>query len=354
MSQSPDLASRGWNDTRDSELRTHDGCIAGRVAVEHRGAYVVYTHRGDLWAEPAGRLRYDAEAGGAMPAVGDWVALRPLPGEDRAVVVAVLPRASAFSRKEAGLRTREQVLAANFDAVFIVTALDADVSARRVERYLTMGWESGAQPVVVGTKADVAEDPAAAVAEIEAVAIGAPVLCTSASTGEGLDAIEGYVGPGRTAVLLGMSGVGKSTLVNALAGTDVQATNEVRSADGRGRHTTTRRELLAVPSGGFVIDTPGMRELALWSADDGLDAAFEDIDALAISCRFRDCAHRGEPGCAVKAAIVSGQLDGERLRSYRKLERELAFLERRQDQAADLAEKRRRKAFSKSVRGKDR
>lgn len=346
------LARLGWDDAWADELNRLDdpGLRPGRVAVEHRGAYVLFTGEGEQWAAPTGRLRLDAREGDAeLPAVGDWVAFRLPEQSDRAVVHAVLPRRSKFSRKTAWHETKEQVLAANVDVVFLTQALPDDVNPRRLERYLATGWESGAAPVVLLTKADLADDLDAVVAEVESVALGVPVHAVSARTGEGLEAIRSYLGGNRTAVLLGSSGVGKSTIVNALLGRDELATQETR-ADGRGRHTTTRRELHPLPDGGIVLDTPGIRELQLWDAEQGLEEAFEDVEELAAECRFADCAHEQEPGCAVREALASGALPAERWTSYRKLQGELEELEARQNALLRAERRRRWKVHSRAMR----
>jgi ribosome biogenesis GTPase len=330
------LSDFGWNEHFKEHFEPHagEGLIPGRVAAEHRGAYAVYTEDGDRSAELAGRLRHDALERNDLPAVGDWVVLQPLP-EGRAVVHAVLPRLSKFSRTVASDQHRvsgEQVLAANVDTVFLVTSLNHDLNARRLERYLVTAWESGAAPAILLNKADLcpAEERTALLAEVEAVAFGVPVHTVSAVTGEGLEELEAYLAPGRTVVLLGSSGVGKSTLVNRLAGRELLATQEIRS-DGRGRHTTSHRELVILPGGGLVLDTPGLRELQLFEGSEGMDEAFEDVASLASECRFSDCAHESEPGCAVAAAIADGTLPPERLESYRKLQRELERVERKRD-----------------------
>jgi ribosome biogenesis GTPase len=246
------------------------------------------------------------------------------------VIEAVLPRRSAFKRKEAWQRTVAQVVAANVDTVFLVTAFGGDLNARRIERYLTSAWDSGSNPVIVANKADLAEDRLLELADVEAVALGVPVLVVSAATGEGLDELELHLRPGQTVALLGSSGVGKSTLVNRLAGRELLATQEIRP-DGRGRHTTTHRELVPLPSGALLLDTPGMRELQLWADEEVLDSTFAEIAELAAECRFSDCSHEHEPGCAVKAAIADGSLPRERFASYRKLQREIRALEIRKD-----------------------
>lgn len=311
-----------------------------RVGTEHRGAYVLLTEEGDQWAVPTGRLRLDAGQGESdLPAVGDWVGYRLPEQSDRAIVQAVLPRRTKFSRKTAFNKTEEQVLAANVDVAFLTTALPDDLNLRRLERYIATAWESGAEPVIVLTKADLADDVAAAVAEVEAIAFGVPVHAVSAPNGQGIEELRAYLAGNRTAVLLGSSGVGKSTIVNALLGTEASSTQEVRD-DGRGRHTTTRRELHLVPGGGILLDTPGIRELQLWDAEEGLEEAFEDVEELAVHCRFADCSHDHEPGCAVREAVANGTLPAARFESYRKLQRELEALAARQD--ARLASERRR------------
>ena len=315
------------------------------MAVEHRSEYVIYTEHGELRAELAGRLRHGDE----HPAVGDWVAVALRPSEGRATIHAVLPRRSAFTRKVAWSETKPQVVAANVDVVFVVCGLDANYNVRRIERYLTLAWESGAQPVVLLTKADLCDDVDPRVFEVESIAFGVPVHAVSAPHGDGLETVRSYVPAGRTAALLGSSGVGKSTLVNALVGEELLATQGLRD-DGRGRHTTSHRQLVPLPEGGLVLDTPGMRELQLWDADEGMQAAFADVDALAAQCRFADCAHREEPGCAVRAALAGGTLDVERFESWGKLQRELERLARKQDARARSESRKERARFARSMR----
>lgn len=341
------LVALGWTPSEESAFQSHaeQGLHPGRIAVEHRGAYVVYTHAGELWAEVAGRMLHEADRG-ELPAVGDWVALRLRPNEDRATIHAVLPRRTAFSRREAGFETNEQVLAANIDSVWILGALTKELSARRMERYLAVAWESGAQPEIVLTKADLSQADAERVAEVEAVAVGAPVHVTSAVTGEGVDGLLRSLDGNRTAAVLGSSGVGKSTLINRLVGADLLEIGETRG-DDVGRHTTIRRELVRVPSGGLVIDTPGLRELMMWDAD--TDSVFADIAELSSRCRFADCGHLTEPGCAVRAAVASGEIELERLRSYEKMQRELAYVEGRKKGRSELKQ-RRNKTIAKANR----
>jgi ribosome biogenesis GTPase len=340
-----DLARLGWSPFFAETFQQYEstGLVPGRVAVQERGSYLVYTEEGERWAEVTGRLRHDAASPADFPAVGDWVAV-----SDR--IEAVLPRRTKFSRKVAFLKTEEQVLAANVDVVFLVMALtERDFNPRRLERYLATAWESGAEPVVVLSKADLCADVAGHLAEAEGVAFGVPVHVTSAVTGVGLDALRAHFADGRTAALLGSSGVGKSTLINAFLGSDLIKTKEIRP-DGRGRHTTTHRELVPLPDGGVLLDTPGLRELQLWTADSGLDETFADVTELAARCRFNDCRHEGEPGCAVRAALADGTLEADRLASYEKLQRELHHLEVRLDKRLLAEERKKRRAFARSLR----
>jgi ribosome biogenesis GTPase len=333
--QQYELAQLGWSDELQAAFAGHNdtGAIPARVAVQHRSEYRLYAESGELRAELAGRVRHEAGWRTAqLPAVGDWVAAEV--HGDLAVITGVLPRRTEFVRKAASdsNTTAAQVVAANVDTVFVTAALNIEVGdafLRRLERYLALAWESGAQPVIVLTKSDLAADVEDAVALVEGIAYGVPVHALSSVTGEGVDAVLGYAAPGRTVALLGSSGVGKSTLINRLAGRELLATREIR-ADGVGRHTTTHRELVVLPGGGLLLDTPGMRELQLWDAESGAGATFADVEELAAECRFNDCSHETEPGCAVRAAIAGGTLPADRFHSYRKLQRELRALEIRQ------------------------
>jgi ribosome biogenesis GTPase len=342
-----DLESLGWDASLAEAFHPYEqhGFVPARAAVEHRIEYVVYSALGELRAELAGRLRHDEE----HPAVGDWLAVAARPDEGRATIHAILPRRSAFVRKVAWAETKPQVVAANVDVVFVVCGLDLNFNLRRIERFLTLAWESGAQPVVLLTKADLCDDVEAYVLEVESVAFGVPVHAVSAPHGDGVETVRSYIPHGRTAALLGSSGVGKSTLVNALVGEEVLATNDVRE-DGRGRHTTSHRELVPLPGGGVVLDTPGMRELQLWDAASGLESAFQDLDALVGQCRFADCAHGREPGCAVRAALADGTLDVERFESWLKLQRELERLARKQDARARSDARKERARFARAQR----
>jgi ribosome biogenesis GTPase len=345
----PELESLGWNDRLSSLYEPYaDGnVVAGRVSVQHRGAYDVLTKLGELRCEVPRRLVHEAETNADLPVVGDWVVVAPGTGTETSTgtITAVLPRLTKFSRKTAWQAAEEQVLAANIDVAFLVASMNEDLSLRRMERYLILAWESGARPIIILTKADLHPAPEVAVAEVETIAGGVPVHAISSVTGQGLDEVRGLLGPGLTAVLLGSSGVGKSTLVNTLAGEDLLATQEIRG-DGTGRHTTTRRELIQLPTGGLVIDTPGIREVQLWVADDGIDEAFDDITELFQHCRFSDCAHETEPGCAVRAALEDGTLSADRWESYNKLQAELAHLERKLDKRAKSEERKKWKAIT--------
>ena len=344
----PALDELGWDAGWASAFeQLHDEkLIPARVAAQHRGAYEVWTADGELRARAAGRLYYEHEVGAPVPAVGDWV------GVQEATITSILPRRSAFVRKRAGHSSDEQVLAANVDAAFLLAGLDDDFSLRRLERYITTAWDSGAEPIVVLTKADLCDDVGAAMLQVESVAIGVPVHPVSNVTGIGIDELASEsLRPGRTIVLLGSSGVGKSTLLNRLAGTELMRTAAV-AADGTGRHTTTHRELVRLPGGALVIDTPGLRELQFWDGD--VAAAFEDIEALATDCRFRDCAHAHEPGCAVLGAVDSGTLSLDRLRSWRKFQRELESIAARTDHRLRVARKKRWKEIAAHARQRPR
>jgi ribosome biogenesis GTPase / thiamine phosphate phosphatase len=320
-----ELSQLGWNTYFEDNFtpwrdQGHIPARVSRVTGPHLG---LWSAEGERDGQVTGRFRHEAQSRAEFPSVGDWVAIRPAPAEALAAIVAVLPRRGAFSRKAAGdRRSEEQVLAANVDTVFLVSGLDGDFNLRRLERYLAAAWDSGAAPVVVLNKADAAVDPGIAAREAEAVAPGVPVHLTSALRGEGLEELRSYAETGRTVAFLGSSGVGKSSLINLLLGTEQMRVGAVRAYDNRGRHTTTHRELLLLPQGGILIDTPGMREIQVWADDEGLSRTFVEVEDLAGRCRFRDCRHRAEPDCAVRAALEDGVLDAKRVRNYLRMQRE--------------------------------
>jgi ribosome biogenesis GTPase / thiamine phosphate phosphatase len=351
------LSSYGW-----SEKLQHDfwplatqGLVPARVIVQQRNLYRLAAETGEIEGRISGLFRHEAAEGG-YPVTGDWVAVELK--DDAAVIAHILPRATAFTRMAAGTGKDMQVVAANVDMALLTASLNADLNLRRIERYLATAYESGAAPVILLTKADACEHPDPLIASVRAIAFGVPVLAISVRTGQGLAELSALLAPGKTAVLLGSSGVGKSTLVNALAGVEKMATKDVREHDAHGRHTTTHRELILLPSGALILDTPGMRELALWDAEAGVAAAFAEttgqVEYIAKGCRFRDCAHDREPGCAVQAALADGRLDAERWLSFQKLQRELAHTVRKEDPIAAAAERKRWAAIHKAGRARTR
>ena len=344
------LARLGWKDSFAEAFAEHAaaGRIPGRVVLEHTHIYRVATEHDEMLARVSGRLRHQATTRPDFPGVGDWVAVAPVADGD-ARIHAVLPRFSKFSRRAAGDVTEEQVVAANIDVVFLVGGLDNDFNPRRIERYLVVAWESGATPVVILNKADLVDEPERFADEVRASAPGVDVHAVSARHPETLDQLRGHLGVGRTAALLGSSGVGKSTLVNRLIGQELLKTRDVRITDSRGRHTSTARQLVVLGDDGILIDTPGMRELQLWETGQALEGAFPDIDGLAASCRFRDCSHAQEPGCAVRAASQSGELAEGRYESYLKLAGEREYQRRQLDERALLEEKRKWKVLTKAA-----
>lgn len=340
---SSNLEPLGWDAEFAAALDALEapGLAPARVAVEHNHLYRVHAPAGELLAEAAGSLRHAASGPDGLPAVGDWVAIRT--GGRRAAIRNILPRRSCFARKAAGDPTLRQVVAANVDTVLLVSGLDGDFNPRRVERYLVAAAESGAAPVVVLNKMDLcpAAERAAAVDAIRSIAPDVPLHATSCARAQGLEQLEAYLDHGRTVALLGSSGVGKSSIINHLLGSERQQTRRVNRRTSRGRHTTVHRELLLRPGGGVVIDTPGMRELQLWDSGQALETAFDDVDGLGAGCRFRDCGHRSEPGCAVRAAVAEGRLPAARLAHFHRLADEREALRSRQEQLDRIAEARR-------------
>lgn len=341
------LRAWGWDDYLEASFDTWrmQGFTAARVTVVHKERYEVITKEGPCWAEVTGKFRYRADASADYPAVGDWVAIQHYPDDAFALIHAVLPRRSRISRKMAGDNTDEQVLAANIDKIFLVSGLDQDFNIRRIERYLTLAADSGAKPYILLNKADLCTDAEANARAIRAVSPNVPVLVISAIHQKGVESILKIIGSGETAVLLGSSGVGKSTIINALLDDDRQKVQTVSGYMDKGRHTTVRRELFVLPGGGLLIDSPGLRELQLWNVEENLAVAFEDIAALAVHCRYRDCSHVQEPGCAVRQAIHDGILDKQRFNNYLKMLREIKFLALRQNEGAARAERLRWKSI---------
>jgi len=350
----------GWNSDFSKHFTKYenDGFFPARITCQYKNGYDVLTESGEYKAELSGRFLHSATYRSDFPAVGDWTAVSVYPGEKRVIIHRLLPRQSVFSRKaassggmpESGGRTDEQILAANIDTVFLVVGLDGDYNMRRIERYLTATWDCGASPVMVLNKTDICDNLAERIDEISTIAIDVPICPVSAAENTGIDELREHVQGGMTVVFLGSSGVGKSTIINCLLGEDRLRTGEVRVYDSRGRHTTTHRELILLPDGGVVIDTPGMRELQLWGNEDGLKTTFDDIEMLAEQCRFRDCSHQGEPGCAIQEAIENGTLDKKRYKNYRKMQQELLHQKRRQDNNAARIERDKWKKIAKSRR----
>lgn len=321
-----------------------------RIILEHKHSYRVLGEQGEWLATVSGQFAYGAGGRLDYPAVGDWVIVEKMPGEEKAIIHQLLKRKSVFVRKVAGREIEQQIVAANVDIVFLVMSLNDDFNIRRLERYITAAWDSGATPVIVLTKLDLCKDPAPYINEIERHAPGVEYVLTSTITDEGMPQLKSMLQEGITGALLGSSGVGKSSLTNALMANESMKVSAIREDDDRGRHTTTHRELLMLPTGGCLIDTPGMRELQLWDQRESLDAGFKDIEALAKQCRFRDCTHNKEPHCAVISAIKEGELEAARLQSYQKLGKEIAFLEKKLNTQAKLDEKRKQKKISKGVK----
>jgi ribosome biogenesis GTPase / thiamine phosphate phosphatase len=344
----------GWNSYFEAFWRGGDwkNAVPARIVAQQRKFWRVAGDFGECWAEASGKLRLAADEGADWPTVGDWVVVEFHGSGTTAVIQEVLPRRSKFVRKSPGKNIEEQVIAANVDTALLVSALDGDFNPRRVERYLAQCWESGAKPVIVLNKADVCEAARGKAAEMERVAIGTGVCVVSARTGHGFGELEEFLRPGETLVLLGSSGVGKSTIANRLLGQAVQEVQPVRESDSRGRHTTTTRELFVLPGGALLMDTPGLREMQLWDADHGVAQAFADIDSLAARCRFGDCRHEAEPGCAVLAALSAGTLDAARVENRRKLLREQEFLRRKMDPEARQEQKEQWKQIHRAARQK--
>jgi ribosome biogenesis GTPase / thiamine phosphate phosphatase len=346
------LETLGWNSYFEQQIGDdeRERWVPARVVWEAREHYRLSTGSEEWQAQLTGRLRHEAAPRAGLPVVGDWVLASLRPAEGSATIHRTLVRRTQFSRGAAGRSATEQVIAANIDTILLVTSFNLDFNLRRIERYLALAWESGAVPVVVLNKADLCGDQERWRRETESVSQGVPILVTSALRGDGIADLRETIRASGTTTLLGSSGVGKSSLLNALVGDDRQGVLPVRGSDDRGRHSTTARQLFCLPSGGIVIDTPGMRELQIWDAEAGLEHAFADIEALAGDCRFRDCSHGGEPGCAVAAAVERGDLAEARVDSYHRLQREDAFLRSRHDESAVWERKAKAKQIGRAVR----
>lgn len=337
----------GWNDTWQEKIAVSG--VPGRVVLEHKNLYRVITDNGEWLSSLSGKYKHEHHYED-FPCVGDWVMVEQMPGEEKGIIHQVLPRSSQFSRKAAGETSNIQHIAVNVDYAFLVMSLNHDFNIRRLERYLLASWDSGANPIIVLTKKDQCPDIEPYLREIESVAFGVPVHAVSSFTGEGIEEVQLLLSGAKTGALLGSSGVGKSSLINALAGSDLMAVQNIREDDSKGRHTTTHRELVLLPTGGLLIDTPGMREFQLGDYSEGIESGFTDVEALADSCRFRDCSHGNEPGCAIQEALDNGTLDHSRYESYLKLKKELAHMERKSNAAAQKAERAKWKQVTKDSR----
>ena len=347
------IADLGWNSFFESYFAEFKqfGLLPARVVEEFKGFYRVRSAQAEYLAESAGKLQHQAVSREDLPAVGDWVVVMARPEEGRARIEHILPRQTKLSRKVAGREMSEQIVATNLDTVFVVSALNREFNLRRIERYLTIVWDSGARPVVLLNKADLCLDAAAHAADVESIAQGTPVHLLSALAKTGLEAVRAYLARGTTAAFVGSSGVGKSTIINGLADASLRV-QAVRKQDDRGQHTTTSRQMIFLSGGGMLIDTPGMRELQLLQHEQGEAQAFEDIATLSQGCKFRDCSHRGEPGCAVDAAVEEGELPFERLENYRKLLAELRFQERKMNPEVARQDREKWKKIHKAMRNR--
>ena len=357
-----DLKELGWNKELQEKFLEYKekGYEPARVACEYKNIYAVICETGEFRAELSGRFWYDLQnelkSKGDLPTVGDWVALSYQAGATRAFIHGVLPRKSKFSRKIkiaggkkikkfegapiiAGGTTGEQILAANIDTVFYVVGLDFNLSLSRIERFLTLVWECGATPVIVCNKVDLCEDYEVKIEEVENIAMGVPVYAVSGLLGEGMEQLDPYIKTGQTSAFIGSSGVGKSTIINSIVGEDIQVVQQIRAHDGKGRHTTTSREMVIMPGKGILIDTPGLRELQLWTGQGNVIRTFRDIEDLKTQCQFRNCSHGSEPGCAITSALEDGSLDPEHYKSYLKQQREIRYLKRKQNERDRMIEK---------------
>lgn len=342
----------GWGPFFQSsfEMFENEGLKAARVICEHKQLYKIQNEDGVQDAKVSNQFIRNANFLSDYPTVGDWVVIEHRDGEDHATIQALLPRLSSFSRKNAFNKTEEQVMAANIDTVFLVSGLDLNFNLRRIERYLVLAWDCGANPVIILNKSDLCDDVNQYIEEVESIALGVPIIPLSAKDRIGIEALDEYIAEGKTVVFLGSSGTGKSTLINGLLGEDRLQTGSVRKGDFQGRHTTTSRELIILPNGGIVIDTPGIRELQLWTDEKSLTGVFSEIEELSHNCKFRNCQHVNEPDCAIQNAIQEGVIDEDRFKNYLKMKAEIKHLEARQDQKLNLAQKKSQKELSKLIK----
>ena len=349
MSDFKSLEKYGWEEffRKDFEQYSKNNYTAGRVAIENKSNFNLYTVHGELTGEISGRFHYNAKATSDYPAVGDWVVIRIIPGESKAIIEHVLRRKNKFSRKAAGDTTDEQIIAANADLIFIVTSLNQDINLRRIERYLTLASENNAVPVLILSKSDVCENEEEKISEVSSIAAGIDIHSISAKENIGIEELKKYFSDNRTVAVVGSSGVGKSTLINCLTGSDEMEVSEIGLYKDKGRHTTSHRELLLIEGGGLIIDTPGMREIQLWEGNEGMGETFADVEEISVMCRFTDCRHDTEPGCAIKKAIEEGILTEERFNNYVKLQKEVRYFEIKQDKRAQIEEKKKWKKLRK-------
>lgn len=352
MANKYNLYDLGWNENFVKKIEQYgDAYSIGRVAVEYRNLYKIYTENGEVFASVSGKMINSANGRDDYPAVGDWVILDKNANQnDRAIIHGILERKSKFSRKAAGNKFDEQIIAANIDIAFICMSLNNNFNLRRLERYITMAWDSGSRPVVLLTKADLCDDIESKLEQTSEVLFGIDVHCISCVNKSGISEVKDYIKKGITVAFIGSSGVGKSTIINELLGESRQITQEVSNIGEKGRHTTTNRELLVLPEGGIVIDTPGMRELHILDVSDSIDTAFKDIEELSLRCKFSDCTHTSEPRCAVKEAIKDGTLSKKRYESFVKLKKEAAYTERKLNRKAEIQYKKAVKKLTKSLR----
>jgi ribosome biogenesis GTPase len=346
------LIQLGWNEFFENQFQVYKNqeFIPARVAAENKQRYILFTEAGELTGEVTGKLLYSSETNAELPKTGDWVAVAIFKKEKKAIIHSVLERKTKLSRKAADRKTEEQILATNIDFVFVVQGLDNNFNLRRLERYVVSILESGAKPIIVLNKTDLVEEPTIMQRKVKEIMHGIPVILTNATRGLGIIDIRNILKVGFTGVFTGSSGVGKSTIINSLLDEQILRTSEVSNSVKKGKHTTARREMLIIPDGGIVIDTPGMREFQLWGVDEGLNKVFDEVESIALKCKFTDCTHTNEKGCAVIDALEKGIIDEGRLNSFRKLQKELDYLEEKQSKRAFLRRKEREKKLHKEIK----